>query len=155
MWNKIFFLYSIAILVISASILTKLKDADDNVKNIKYLNVILMASSLSLIALSVGIMLGQSSYVCAAKNAKIGDYSIYSALALLVFSLFIEGLLIAIVSSPEFKNLPNAFTGKDSSGKALTNYGAEVKDLFTASLIVNSVGLVGGIAFVVYPNLRK
>jgi lysylphosphatidylglycerol synthetase-like protein (DUF2156 family) len=136
MWNKIFFLYSIAIIVISGMISTNLADVD-KAKHIKYLNEIVLATSIALAAFAVGIMFGQSSFSCA-NPKKLEDHSIYYAVALFVFSLVIEGLLIAIVTNEEFKALEDAGT----------------KRLVNTSLIINSVGIAGGIGFIALPHLR-
>lgn len=139
MWNNLFFLYSVVVMIMSGVVNAKLANVS-GAENIKYLNNIVLAMSVALSSLVVGLVIGQSSYVCAQrKNIKV--HNGVSQAALLVLALVMEGLLIAMVSDPEFKNL--------------TALNAESHSVIIAMLVLNSLGIIGGIMFVAYPQFRE
>jgi amino acid permease len=137
MWNNIFFLYSVLVMILSGIVSAKLADVAS--AKVKYLNEIVLALSVALAAFVMGIMFGQSSYACSSKK-NLKDLSIVSQVALLVIAIIIEGLLIGIVSSAEFADLEGA---------------TEAKRLIIGMLVLNSLGLVGGVVFVANPHLRQ
>ena len=176
MWNKLFFLYGFIVLLLSGLASAKLSQIFS--KKIKYLNEIVLTMSASLSALCVGLLMGGGSE----------KYNSVAAVSLIVFSLVIESLLIAIVSSSEFKaldgqvQLPSscqndllkaaadvlngktkqidlanfgspeckvdyAEVEKDVADNKPGNPGGDAKTIIIIMLVLNSVGIVGGIGF--------
>jgi len=137
MWNNLFFLYSVAVMIMSGIVNAKLEDVSAN--KIKGLNYVVLAMSIALSSFVIGIMFGQSSYACE-NSRSLEPCNVASQVALLMIALVVEGLLIAILSHDEFKAL-----GDDNK---------PAKNMLIAMLALNSVGIAGGVLFVAYPRLK-
>lgn len=163
-------------------------------RHLKYLNEVVLSMSVALASLCVGMAIGGGSVDA------LNQHNTVAAVALLVFALVIEGLLIAMVANSEFKNLgslpselpdscksmitalmvksiptvtntmgqnigslladfdpttvPNGqqcVTDIQNWVKAQANNtdhpGKDAKTLIIVALVLNSIGLVGGIVF--------
>ncbi len=106
----------------------------------KYLNDIVMSLSIALAAFVVGILFGRAS--CAKTTCRsLESFSVFSQVALLIFALVVEGFLIAMLGNAEIN---------ETSPTAAK----EAKTIITIMLVINSIGVLGGIAFVAWPQLR-
>lgn len=144
MWNELFFIYSVALMVFSGMVETRLKDAGASINGIKYLNSVLLSLAIAMSSLITGIVLGQSAYLCAGKQ-KVKN--IYAAISLAVMSLVIEGIIISIVSHKEFKELDTAF-GNSEDGK---NKARDIKATYYSLLTANSITSVLVLVVLFYP----
>lgn len=144
MWNEIFFVYGVALMVVSGLVESKLKDADDSVNDIKYLNSILLSLSVAMTSLITGIVLGRYGLCKSDSNS----FSVYASVVLLIFSLIIEGILISIVSNKQFSAIKTAF-GKDTAG------GSDIRAYILSLLSVNSISMVLVLIGIIYPKKTK
>lgn len=134
MWTQLFFLYNIITLIIASSISAKLKDISE-VNNVVYLNNIIIALSVSMVSVVVGLEVGHS-FGCSSANRV--DFNLYSSIILIIITLIMEAMFIALVSSSQYKNCP-----------------ADVKNLSVLALTLNSIGILAGGAFIAYPMIQK
>jgi len=130
MWNTLFFLYSLVVMILSGMASAQLADVSS--RTIRYLNDIVLTMSAALSALAVGITIGQSSFACQTRKELTG-FDMLSQVLLLIIAIIIEVLLISIVANPEFAAL-----GASSA-----------KNLVITMLALNSVGIAGGVLFTV------
>jgi predicted Na+-dependent transporter len=128
MWNTVFFVYSVVVLILSAVLGGQI--IDTSAKRIKYLNEIALAISVALTSFIVGVVFGQH-------KSSDRDFTVYARAMLLVFILVLEGLLIDMVSRAEFSELSSTS-----------------KTIVFAMLGANSLGIAGAM-WSVATNMNK
>ena len=130
MWSTLFFLYSFISLYISASISLKFKGVT-GVNKINYLNnvslLLIVAVIASSVSTTVALKFGCESHV---ENLNFG---LYSTLGMTILNLFLDGMYIAILANPQFKNAPD-----------------DAKRLVILAFIINMLGTLTGVGFVAY-----
>ena len=115
-------------MILSGVVSTNLSEV--SAKNIKYYNEIILAVSIAMSALIVGIAIGKHN--CSSSSSSM-DFNVYARALLIAFSLVMEGFLIYIVAHSEFAGVPDS-----------------VRNLIITMLALNSVGLVGGGAYFIW-----
>ena len=125
-----FFLYNFISLYISSAVSIKLKDIKD-VERVNYINNIALLLIVAILVMSISTSLTLR-YGCATQKENV-HYNSYSLVAIITLNLFLNGIYIAIVANPQFKNCPS-----------------DVRQLLITALVLNIIGTLIGIAFATY-----
>jgi hypothetical protein len=135
MWHTVFFVYNLIFLAIIGTAADKLRGVEGVDKTV-YINnrALLLAVALLSVILTTIIAL---KFGCETRRLGV-NFSYYAAVVMVAFNLFLNGIFIAIVANPQFKNCPK-----------------EVKSLFITSLVINLIGTIGGISYAVYQSKKS